>query len=633
VTKPATVLIVLGLALTGSAWAQDPDESGDAEQALRNAEQAAAEALKLAEETGYLPGKVAALGWQAYAAFEARDWAKAGTRQAGYARAAGEASLPWHRLAAATLKGRIAEAKGGRVDAIKAYREAVREVEGLRAGLRAEAVQISFLRSKYEPYDRLILQLAAMEEDGEGLPTLMKMTAPTPAAMGLWYSEHVKARSLLDQLSGQADGWKHVPEAEREKLKPQEEELTELRAKLTQAQLAEEEDRAEIRARRKALTEAQREYARAREKLVLRFPRAAFAEGKGDVPKARQLIQVCQKLDAVGIVYHVGEYAAIGYAVDPQTGEVRSFGLPWNGDQLRRRVGMLARELEKTGRGGQAAPDLSELADGLLKEALAGIAADRLLCIVPDGELWRVPFAALPVEGKPLIERHPLVVSPSLSLLAALDERGKWEQEKKELSSLLAIGRPKVEGSRWSDLPGTQQEVEAISQAQPGAEVLLGEAAKESELKGMLGDFELIHFACHGKLDFARPHNSGLVLAQGEPNEDGYLTALEIADLDVRARLVTLSACDTGRGEYVPGEGLIGLTRAWLVAGAGGVCASLWPAADESTAKLMTQFYGGLTSGDRAVDALRAAQRSLAGNDATAHPFHWAGFELIGGAG
>ena len=288
-TKIGAKLIV-GLVLVAVPVLAQAPQAGPAnagEDALKEAEQTAAQAAKLADECGYVPGKVVALGWQAVIALHRKNWTKAEALQAEYAKAAAAANLPWERLSAATLKGRIAEARGDREGALKGYRDAVQEVEGLRAGLHAEAVQISFLSSKYEPYDRLIAQLRAMEEANEDLPAIMKMTAPTPAMMGLWYSEHVKARSLLDQMAGQGSGWRHVPDKEQEKVKPQEEKVAGLRQKLTEADLAPERDDKKVREARQAWLKAQQELERAKEKLILQNPRAAFAAGREMLPPAR----------------------------------------------------------------------------------------------------------------------------------------------------------------------------------------------------------------------------------------------------------------------------------------------------------------------------------------------------------
>jgi len=149
-----------------------------------------------------------------------------------------------------------------------------------------------------------------------------------------------------------------------------------------------------------------------------------------------------------------------------------------------------------------------------------------------------------------------------------------------------------------------------------------------------------LHFACHGIVDDTFPLESALVLSVPEApspdKENGILQAWEIFEqLRIDADLVALSACDTGRGQTLAGEGMIGLVRAFHYAGARTVLASQWPVGDASTADLMTAFYRRLRDGAPYDEALRAGQLELlasaesAGPDRS-HPFYWAAFQLIG---
>ena len=172
----------------------------------------------------------------------------------------------------------------------------------------------------------------------------------------------------------------------------------------------------------------------------------------------------------------------------------------------------------------------------------------------------------------------------------------------------------------------------------------LGDQATEERAKAIGKDVRYLHFASHGLIDERFPLNSALALtiperpAEGQAN--GLLQAWEIFEqMRIDADLVTLSACETGLGKEMGGEGLVGLTRAFQYAGARSVLASLWSVGDESTAELMTRFYGQLKAGKTKDDALRAAQlelirrRPATGTAVTSnvsHPFHWAAFQLIG---
>jgi CHAT domain-containing protein len=175
-----------------------------------------------------------------------------------------------------------------------------------------------------------------------------------------------------------------------------------------------------------------------------------------------------------------------------------------------------------------------------------------------------------------------------------------------------------------------------IAALYPHARAFLGAEATEEQVKALAPRARLLHFACHGILDRRFPLNSALALSLPDhpaPGRDnGLLQAWEIFDsLRLDADLVTLSACDSGLGQEIGSEGMMGLSRAFQYAGARSVLASLWSVADDSTADLMRRFYGYLRRGESKDEALRKAQVDLIhGPEATSHPYHWAAFELTG---
>ncbi|HUD70412.1 MAG TPA: CHAT domain-containing protein [Dongiaceae bacterium] len=151
---------------------------------------------------------------------------------------------------------------------------------------------------------------------------------------------------------------------------------------------------------------------------------------------------------------------------------------------------------------------------------------------------------------------------------------------------------------------------------------------------GALSGYRIVHFATHGVIDTAHPDLSGLVLSlvdeAGRP-QDGYLRLQEIYNLRLSADLVVLSACRSALGRRIAGEGLIGLARGFMHAGAPRVVASLWQVDDSATSELMTRFYRGmLADGLRPADALRRAQIGMRRDPRWAAPFYWAGFMLEG---
>jgi CHAT domain-containing protein/Tfp pilus assembly protein PilF len=218
-------------------------------------------------------------------------------------------------------------------------------------------------------------------------------------------------------------------------------------------------------------------------------------------------------------------------------------------------------------------------------------------------------------------------------------------QQVRDPSTRMLIGR----GYTFVPLPGTRTEVESIAALFPGkAAAYLGVEATEEQAKALPRSAEYVHFAAHAVLDERLPLNSAIALTIPEPfvegRDNGLLQAWEIYEqVRVKARLVVLSACESGLGRETRGEGLIGLVRAFQYAGASAVAASLWRVPDQTTAELMVEFYRNLRAGRAINESLRAAQiklmhhpvqirgegRNLITFDASA-PYYWAAFQIYG---
>jgi CHAT domain-containing protein len=159
-------------------------------------------------------------------------------------------------------------------------------------------------------------------------------------------------------------------------------------------------------------------------------------------------------------------------------------------------------------------------------------------------------------------------------------------------------------------------------------------ASREAATSSELASYRIVHFATHGLLDDQHPELSGLVLSLVDENgrpRDGFLRLNDIYNLRLNPDLVVLSACQTGLGKEVRGEGLIGLTRGFMYAGARSVAASLWKVDDVATRELMMRFYGKMfKSGLRPAAALRAAQLEMLKSSEWRAPYYWAGFVLQG---
>jgi len=174
----------------------------------------------------------------------------------------------------------------------------------------------------------------------------------------------------------------------------------------------------------------------------------------------------------------------------------------------------------------------------------------------------------------------------------------------------------------------------AVTTPRDSMQALDFRASRETALNKDLSRYRIIHFATHGLLDNEHPELSGLVLSlvdsSGNP-QDGFLDLEDVYNLDLPADLVVLSACETGLGKEISGEGLVGLTRGFMYAGASRVVATLWPADDAATADLMGAFYRGMLKGGlRPAAALREAQRHLMKQKRFSSPYYWAAFTLEG---
>ena len=192
--------------------------------------------------------------------------------------------------------------------------------------------------------------------------------------------------------------------------------------------------------------------------------------------------------------------------------------------------------------------------------------------------------------------------------------------------------------ARIARLPGTRAEAQQIAQfartAGRRAELWLDLDASESNIETRdLKKYRVLHVATHGLLDTERPQFTGLVLSQigGSGGGDGFLRTDEIFNLRLGSPLVMLSACETGLGREKRGEGVIGLTRAFMYAGAPTVGVSLWSVSDRSTARLMSDFYKEIfTNNANPGVALRTAQIAMINNPRYNAPFFWAPFVLVG---
>ena len=326
--------------------------------------------------------------------------------------------------------------------------------------------------------------------------------------------------------------------------------------------------------------------------------------------------------------------------------------------------------------------DAYQLYRQLLLPAAGELRGKPRLVVAPDGPLYALSFealltAAVPEGGPPrrdlpyLIRERSVSYVPSASVLAQLTTDRALDGEAAAAGKLfVGFGDPargpaaglERGGAAATDsgcgpasgaalergpgvapaglvqpppLPAARDEVCRIARlfGADQAAVFLGSEASEENVKAsaVVRSARILHFAAHGLLDEDHPDLSGLQLTHaGDSAEDGLLQVREIFNLQLRANLVVLSACQSGLGKEVSGEGLIGMTRAFLYAGASSVVVSLWQVDDVSTADLMVGFYSQLKAGLDRSEALRHAKLELIDRTRYSHPYFWAPFVLVG---
>jgi len=315
-----------------------------------------------------------------------------------------------------------------------------------------------------------------------------------------------------------------------------------------------------------------------------------------------------------------------------------------------------------------------------LSKAILGPATDQLnhyrLLVIADGALQYVPFQMLTMPGtqtselRPLMLDHEIVNEPSASTLALLlreslnrrppansvavlaDPVFKADDSRVKrsgTSTLIASAQPAaadvkrglrdvgVEGSEIPRLAASREEADSIIKTVPwrtGFEALDFEANRARVLGADLAQYRVVHFATHAMLDDDHPELSGILLSMVDEKgqqQNGYVQLRDVYNLKLPVDLVVLSACQSGVGKDVKGEGLISLTRGFMYAGASGVVASLWKVDDEATAELMKHFYEGLFKKTLTpAAALREAQLAIRQQKRWQEPYYWAGFVIQG---
>ena len=284
----------------------------------------------------------------------------------------------------------------------------------------------------------------------------------------------------------------------------------------------------------------------------------------------------------------------------------------------------------------------TKLYELLLAPATAFLRETNSLIIAPDGILWKLPFQALSApDDQYLLATHALTYAPSLSVLSKLKNR---HAPQPQAANLLVFSNPKIPLAKnkhaifavpTSSLTNAARQADELRKLYTTqAKFFTNETATSNNFQLEAAKFSLIHLATHGVMDDQQPMNSRVWLTPGNDDEDeGWVSAKEIMKLKLHADLVILSACETGLGRIGTGEGMIGLTWAFMNAGCATTVVSQWEVRDDSTADLMIAFHRNLRNTKlppTKSEALRQAALAVMKNEKYRHPFYWASFVMVG---
>jgi tetratricopeptide (TPR) repeat protein len=522
------------------------------------------------------------------------------------------------RLALPHLRYRLNERLGslrrlqGRDEEARVLLEtAVEEIERLRGTVAHETMRASFLRDKITAYEELLnLYLARGGEEG------------SHSAFAI--AERAKSRALVDLLTGVVkESATPADDALEGRIRDLQSDLN-----VTYTQMFEGTDDdghgtplPDLRGR---AIELEREISQLRLRVSATsdlFAPPAVSDSLENPPSdvtllayhlvGDEIVAFLQGQGGIRVVRNTGSVAAVERLV--QQLDVQWDRLGAGREFAERHMTLLERLTQRVL--SSLYGELIESLEPLLKEIVDPTsdrnAASRKLVIVPHGLLHRVPFHALLDGGSYLLERFEVSYAPSAKVYSLCQKRSSRGFDK---ALVVGVADPSI--------PAVAEETQAVVRHLPAAELLGDQQATVEALRLKAPGCGLLHLACHGMFRVDNPMFSSLKVG------DGWLAASDVIRLDLAGALVTLSACESGRNEVYAGDELMGLTRAFLGAGATTLVASLWLVQDETTAELMENWYAHLSEGVGRATALRSAQLAL--KDKYPHPYYWAPFVLIG---
>jgi len=568
---------------------------------------------------------------------------------------------------------RLERDRGNLVAARERIEEALAQVEVLRSNVASSPLRTAFFAS-VQQYREFYIDL------------LMRLNNAKPSEQferaAFNASETGRARSLLQLLSEAGSKIHHGIDPSLLERKQNLIETIDSKAQSQMQLLGGKHTDEEAEAARKEISVLTIELEQLEGRIRERSPQ--FTALVQPVPlKLEEIQDKILDRDTLLLEYSLGEEKSFVWAVTPDS--IKTFELPKRAviEPAARRVYELltARSVDIPKETLEQRRKRLELVDAEYAKAsatmsrtiLGPVAAelkDKRLLIVSDGVLQYIPFAGLPVPNntRALIVDHEVVMAPSASVIGLLRQE---TANRKPASKMVAVlgdpvfsnDDPRVAAARFGHaaaaakvdsadalrsasesgldrlrrLRFSRQEADEIARLagnDPKLEAVDFEASRKLALSNELDQYRIVHFATHGIINNYHPELSGIVLslvdAKGQP-QNGFLRLYDLYNLKLSADLVVLSACQTALGKEIRGEGLVGLTRGFMYAGAPRVIASLWQIDDRASAEFMKRFYGALLGQKlRPAAALRAAQISMSKDPRWRQPHYWAAFTLQG---
>ncbi|MGB6339089.1 MAG: CHAT domain-containing protein [Candidatus Aminicenantaceae bacterium] len=523
--------------------------------------------------------------------------------------------------------------------ALQKYKNSIETIELIRSNIQNEEQKASFLGTdkRIEAYQNLIDLLVLLHESEPNRNYNLQAYN---------YMEQAKARAFLDSLElSKIDISSHVDFKLLNQEKELEKDITKVYTQLLDGGLSPEE-KDELEDRRNSLEDQLEAF-----KLEIRTENPAYAQLI--FPKAVPMQEVQKKLldnKTAFFAYTVGKRSSYAFVLTKK--ELKIFRIPPS-EELQNMVSNYLKII--TDKSNQD----FDLGYTLFSQlVMPGINANiKNIIFVPGDILNFLPFETLITQkemNRWLIEDYTITYAPSISSLYELIDRKKTNGSKRRME-LLALGDPyfgslETEENGEDILKGFfstntfslyRLEYSGIEIEKIGAlfsenkkTIFQRESASEEQLKNQhLEDYKILHFATHSLIDDKKPDRSSIILAlDKDQKEDGLLRMDEIYNLNLNSDLVTLSACQTGLGQLIRGEGIEGINRAFFYAGASSVLMSLWAVNDQATYQLMERFYTHLRSSDSIMKALRKAKLEMINSGTLSHPYYWAGFIISGKA-